>query len=410
MLAPSCKPCGLWRTRDGEFKPTVKITYTATNRSHHYPYATSLHRHGALHAFVAGFSRLSPRSALPEIGSRMKRHDFLQTLYVLSDRAKVPQGVVSFLDECSHRRLDQASYRWAAESDAFIYYRTTGRNTARRLHREGSKTLCILEEVNTHVSVFHEILRDEYEKLGLGKYVVREKAYQRLLECYDEADFILCPSSFVVRSFLAKGFSPEKLLLVNFGFRMPSRAVTQARDYNPKEAFRILYVGQLHYRKGLRYAIEAFRRLRHPHKEFVIVGPTAAVTGLEGVAIPEGVRFAGILKGDELEQAYRTASIFVLPTLEEGSALVQGEAMAAGLPVVTTTHSGSDEFIRNGVEGIVVPPADSAALCEAFSNLASNPALAAAMSIRARMAVQKTGDWDLAAATLIKAIADKLSP
>jgi glycosyltransferase involved in cell wall biosynthesis len=387
----------------------LKITYTATNRSHHYPYATSLHRHGALHAFVAGFSRLSPRSALPEIGSRLKRHDFLQTLFVLSDRAKLPQGAVSFLDECSHQRLDHASYRWAAESDAFVYYRTTGRNTARRLHREGSKTLCILEEVNTHVSVFHEILREEYEKLGLGKYQVREPAYRRLLECYDEADFILCPSSFVVRSFLAKGFAPEKLMLVNFGFRMPPRADVPPPTDKTDETFRILYVGQLHYRKGLRYAIEAFRSLSHPRKEFVIVGPTTVATGLENVSIPEGVRFAGILKGDELEQAYRTASIFVLPTLEEGSALVQGEALAAGLPVVTTTHSGSDEFIRDGVEGFVVPPADSSALLDAFTNLASNPDVVAAMSGRARLAVERIGDWDVAAGKLIAAITDKLS-
>lgn len=393
-----------------ESVPSLRITYTATNRAHHYPYAQSLHRRGALHAFVAGFSRLSPRASLPEIGSRLKRHDFLQTLFVVSDRAKLPAGVVSFLDESSHRRLDQASYRWAAESDAFIYYRTTGCRTAKRLHREGSKTLCVLEEVNTHVSVFHEILREEYEKLGLGKYPIREKAYRRLLECYEEADLILCPSAFVLRSFLAKGFTREKLLLVNFGFKKPMASYDSPPRKPGGDVFRVLYVGQLHYRKGLRYAIDAFRRMRHSRKEFVIVGPTTSVTGLESTPIPEDVRFVGVLKGEKLERAYRDASIFVLPTLEEGSALVQGEAMAAGLPVVTTTSAGSEEFISHGVEGLVVPPADSNALLEAFTSLASSPAIVAEMSCRARSAVERLGDWDVAAGKLIASLDGRLSP
>jgi starch synthase len=386
----------------------MKITYTATNRAHHYPYAASLHRHGALNAFVSGFSRLSPRAALPEIGDAMKRHDMVQTLFVLSDRAKLPAGVVTYLEESSHRVLDHASYKWAVESDVFIYYRLTGHRTTQRLRREGAKTLCVLEEVNTHVLFFHEVLREEYEKLGLGKYPLREETQGRMLEAYDQADYILCPSSFVARSFVAKGVAPEKLIMVNFGFKQPDTRTVELPERSSQEIFRLLYVGQLHYRKGLRYAIEAFGKLRHPRKEFVIVGPTTPITGLEGLSMPKAVRFTGVLKGAELDQAYRSASVFVLPTLEDGSALVQGEAMAAGLPVVTTTHSGSDEFISDGIEGIVVPPADSRALVEAFEKLADSPSLRKQMGAHAQSAVEKIGDWDVAAGKLVTELASRL--
>jgi glycosyltransferase involved in cell wall biosynthesis len=196
--------------------------------------------------------------------------------------------------------------------------------------------------------------------------------------------------------------------MVNFGFQQPADQPAGLREKVADDVFRILYVGQLHYRKGLRYAIEAFRRLRHPRKEFVIVGPTTPITGLEKTSIPEGVRFTGALKGDELEHAYRSASIFVLPTLEDGSALVQGEAMAAGLPVVTTTHSGSDEFISDGIEGIVVPPADSRALVEAFEKLADSPSLRKQMGAHAQSAVEKIGDWDVAAGKLVTELASRL--
>jgi glycosyltransferase involved in cell wall biosynthesis len=144
--------------------------------------------------------------------------------------------------------------------------------------------------------------------------------------------------------------------------------------------------------------------LKHPNKEFLLVGPATKVTGLEGVSLPEGVRFAGILKGAELEAAYASSSVFVLPTIEEGLALVQGEAMAAGLPLITTTHSGGEDLITDGREGFIVPPADSDALLAALQKLADSGDLCDAMAEAARAKAKLLGGWDVAAAKLVDAL------
>ena len=378
----------------------MKITYTSPNRSHHYPYAKSIHDLNHLYAFVSGFSRLSPRSSLREIDDKLKRHDFFQTLYLTSLRANAPQSLIGLLNSLSNRRLDEVSYKWAKESDVFIFYRTQGLRSTTRLHQEGSSTLCVMEEVNSHVEYANQILLSEYQRLGYREIYRRDIDYDLRLKTYEQADCILCPSKFVEQSFLSKGFSADRLIKVNFGFPPIARDVL---EYNKTKngVFRLLYVGQLHYRKGLHYAIEAFRKLRHPKKEFIIVGPKTTFTGLEKTRIPDGVYFTGPLKGEELQNQYRKANVFVLPSLEEGLALVQGEALSSGLPLIITHNTGGEDIIKNGREGFVVSPGEIDPLAERMQEMADNELLAEQMSLAALETAKNLGSWSKASGRLI---------
>jgi len=381
----------------------MKVTYTSPNRSHHYPYARGLQQHDALHAFVSGFSRFSPRSALPEIDDKLKRHDWLQNLYLLSLRCRLPESVTAQLNRLSNQRLDRASYDWAKDSDVFLFYRTTGYDTTLRLKRERRPTLCVLEEVNSHVDQCHTLMRQEYERLGRGAYRYRFPDHELRLRAYEAVDCILCPSRFVFRSFLDRGFPAERLLKVNFGFTFPIGEKRSCEVHENRDSFCILYVGQVHFRKGLRYAVEAFRRLKHPRKEFVIVGPRTDVTGLEDVCLPDGVRFTGPLKGADLELAYSSADVFVLPSIEEGLALVIGEAMTHGLPVVATTHSGAEDILTDGEEGYILEPGDVEGMAHRLQELAENTSKRLAMSEAARSTAQVLGGWDVATGKLLAA-------
>lgn len=385
----------------------MKITYTAPNRSHHYPYATALFNAGHLHAFVCGFSRFSPRSPLPAIGDKLKRHDFFQNVYLAANKAKAPFPVVRFANRLSNVRLDAASFSWAKDSDVFIHYRTQGYNTTQKLRRQGYPTLCVMEEVNSHVAFANEILQKEFRQAGLAKSFEKEADYSLRLKAYEQADCILCPSEFVKRSFLRKGFAEERLLKVPFGFTL-SGVPPQASNVSNQDVFRVLYVGQLHYRKGLRYALEAFRKLKHPKKEFVIVGPKTTITGLERTVIPGGVVFTGALKGEALKEQYGKATVFILPSLEEGLALVQGEALSMGLPLLITTHTGGDDLITDGVEGFIVEPANAEALADRLQQMADDKALLQSLSQAALRAAQTLGSWDKAAQNLITQLTDKV--
>jgi alpha-maltose-1-phosphate synthase len=113
--------------------------------------------------------------------------------------------------------------------------------------------------------------------------------------------------------------------------------------------------------------------LSHPRKELWIVGPMLKPSGLEGISIPEGVSFRGVLKGQELQKAYQSASVFCLPSLEEGLALVLSEALGNGLPVVTTDHSGAEDLMTHDKEGVITGIRDPQALCSAFERAIQDP-------------------------------------
>jgi glycosyltransferase involved in cell wall biosynthesis len=88
--------------------------------------------------------------------------------------------------------------------------------------------------------------------------------------------------------------------------------------------------------------------------------------------------FHGKVSRDRTDEFYRSADLFVLPTLSDGFALTQLEAMAHGLPVIATPNCG--EVVTDGVDGLIVPASDSNALAEAFQLLIQDPEKLRSMS------------------------------
>ena len=320
----------------------MQVTYNSPNRSHHYRYAAALAKAGCLRAFVSGFSRFSPRAALP--GVPMIHADHLQNLYLAALRFHAPTRLSEQLAYISKLWLDRRSLAPARRSDLFLFYSGAGLRTLRRLR--GSKTVCVVEAVNSHVLVQKRIMDEENQKLGLPLTGFPPREVARRVREFEPADAVVCPSHFVKDSFVSEGFPADRIHVVPYG--IPPPEPVEPRAARLTEVFRVLYVGQLSPRKGVRYLLDAFARLRHPKKELLLVGPRSQPSGLEGATTPDGVRFAGVLKGAELARAYREASVFVLPTLEEGLALVLGESLAHGTPVIATVNSGGADLFRDG--------------------------------------------------------------
>jgi starch synthase len=377
----------------------MQVTYTAPNRAHHYLYAAALAKAGCLHRFVCGFSRFSPRAPLPEVGDKMIRADHVQNFYLASLKFHLPRPVSEEMAYLSKRWLDRRSERPARESDVFLFYSGTGLDTMKRL--ASTKVVRVVEAVNTHVVVQEQIMREEHERLGLPFAPFHRRDVARRVEEYALADAILCPSQFVKKSFEEKGIPSERILVVPYGVSLQPPAAAVARD--PK-IFRVLYVGQIDVRKGLRYLFEAFNALRHPHKELCIVGPRTLQSGIEDVATPDNTHFLGILKGEELARAYREASVFVLPTIEEGLALVMGEALSFGVPVIATTNSGGADLFHEGEEGFLVPIRSPEAIAEKLQLLADDPALRKKMSAAALSLARSRQGWECTGKKLVAAL------
>jgi glycosyltransferase involved in cell wall biosynthesis len=185
---------------------------------------------------------------------------------------------------------------------------------------------------------------------------------------------------------MVEGGVPEsKLRRVHFGFA-PER-FRPMPDEKTDSTFRVMFAGAISLQKGVQYLLEAWRRLDLPDAELVLVGGTfpdskAFLPEYEGL-----YRHVPFVPQDELAAIYNTASVFVLPSLQDGFGMVVYEAAACGLPVIITENVGA--AIRDGQDGFIVPIRDPDALADRLLRLYRDEKLRRDMGESARAFVQQ---------------------
>jgi glycosyltransferase involved in cell wall biosynthesis len=157
----------------------------------------------------------------------------------------------------------------------------------------------------------------------------------------------------------------------------------------------MLYAGRLRTRKAVAVLVEAFATLRHRRSaSLVIAGDGEHREALEervrALGLEGSVLFLGAIPRPDMLRWYATADIFCLPSLYEGFPVAILEAMAAGLPVVSTTVSGIPEAVADGATGLLVPPENATALAAALDRLAGNEVLRERMGEAGRRRVRET--------------------
>lgn len=155
----------------------------------------------------------------------------------------------------------------------------------------------------------------------------------------------------------------------------PSRRSREVRERLAPGAELVMgYVGRLAPEKRVEVLLEAFREVRSRLGErvaLVVVGDGPRRNALEADA-PEGTRFTGYLRGEELADAYAASDLFTFPSDTETFGNVVLEALASGVPAVVADRGGVRETVIPGRTGVRVPPLDSGAFAEACIRLLSN--------------------------------------
>ena len=194
---------------------------------------------------------------------------------------------------------------------------------------------------------------------------------------YQLSDLILVPSEFARRAVLELGGDPQRIATVPYGLD----EWWLERQSEPIPG-RVLFVGSVGLRKGSHYLAAASRILerRGVACEVRVVGPCRP----EVVRHPafQGPAYVGQVPRSRVVDEFRSADVFVLPTLCEGMATVHLEAMACGVPVITTPNCGA--AVRDGVDGFIVPIRDARAIADKVELLLSDRALRARMGRNAR--------------------------
>jgi glycosyltransferase involved in cell wall biosynthesis len=261
----------------------------------------------------------------------------------------------------------------------------------------------VLERPNAHTAFAYEVVRRECERLGVELSPDHEHAYQedvlrREIAEYDLATRLLCPSEFVASTFVERGFSRDRLARHQYGFD-DEIYYPDVRVCDQKKRLRMIFVGGCAPRKGLHYALEAWlRSSAHTEGEFLIAG--AFVPGYAeklGPALAHpSVRVLG--QRDDVPALMRSSDILVLPSIEEGSALVTSEARGSGCVLLVSEASGA--VCKHMLDGLVHPVGDVKTLTEQIAMLHDNRNLLERLRARSLQTVKEI-TWTAAGGRLV---------
>lgn len=227
-------------------------------------------------------------------------------------------------------------------------------HTLRAAKRLGIPT--VLERPNAHTRFAYEVVQRECDRFGINMPPGHEHAYNEEIlrieeEEYALADRLLCPSDFVLQTFVDRGYPKNKLARHQYGYDEKA-FYPPSGTRSPSEGLTMLFVGLCSVRKGLHYALEAW--LRSPacrHGRFLIAGQFVPgyTEKLKSMLSHPSVAMLGFR--DDVPNLMRQSDVFVLPSVEEGSALVTSEARGSGCVLLVSNASGAYcEHMVNGME------------------------------------------------------------
>lgn len=250
----------------------------------------------------------------------------------------------------------------------FHFFSGYGETPMRKAKRLGAIT--VVDRGCPHIDEQTQIIAEE-KSLLLNKKIESEHkyVYDRMKREYEAADYIVVPSKYSQKSFIERGFSSEKVLVVPLSHE---KSVSVKSEPKNLSRFTVLCTGGNFYRKGLFYLLEAWQKLNLSDAELIFKG--GVPKEFEYLLNQKNItRITKYLSDEEMGELYGKAHICVFPSLDDGFGMVATEAMTAGLPVIVSENVGMADAIENGKDGFVVPIRSSDAIAEKIKFFYDNP-------------------------------------
>lgn len=244
-----------------------------------------------------------------------------------------------------------------------------------------------------HPHAFRDIVAAECQKYNIPQpWHISPQRISDSLHELELADIIAVPSQLVADSFIARGFKPDKFLImppgVDCDYFRPSAAPGAKNQW-------ALYIGRLELAKGVHHLISAWQRIKRPGHRLVLVGNMQPCLKSWLAANPQMLDDSVELAGIQTDiRPYLEKSLFiVLPSLADGFGMAVMEGMSAGLPAIVTDNCGVKMAIDDGENGWMVPPSSVEILAETIEKAFSNSDTTREMGCRARTEAMNYS-WD----------------
>jgi len=364
----------------------MKITVSVHGRYHAFELAKGLHQRKHLDQLLTTYPRFIARkfvgpNALIKSASVLELKRQVYSKFGIGGKPDL--SISKSFGQFSQRQLN-------SDTDIFVGWSSASLEAIKPAQGFGTKV--IIERGSTHISAQTDVLRDAYKQFGLFFNETKVEMIEREEQEYALADKIFVPSKYAAQTFVDRGIAADKIIVNGMGvdFEMFQAPSSRSLDRMP----RIVFAGGVGIRKGVPWLLKAFKRLSSK-AELHLIGPVSPdYEKMLRKEIGANVFVRGALPGHDLSSDYGRGDIFCLPSLEEGYGMVIPQAMACGLPVVTTNVVGAADLLQHAHNGLIVSPADSTALSDALERLIDDVDLRQTMGAYAQATVQQGQGWD----------------
>jgi glycosyltransferase involved in cell wall biosynthesis len=252
-----------------------------------------------------------------------------------------------------------------SKSSAVYCYEDGALETFRAAKKNGAK--CIYDLPIAYWRVSRALIDEEAERLPswrrtlVGTFDSAAK-FARKEEELDLADMVVCPSHFVFDSIPERVRATKKICIIPFGSPSISQLL-DSKKREPSSKLRILFAGSMTQRKGLADVFAAFKLLDPKKYELHVMGTPIANLAFYYNQFPNFIHHQ-TRSNEKVLELMRSCDVFVLPSIVEGRALVQQEAMSCGLPIIVTKNAGGEDLVEDGKAGFLVPIRSPEAIAE----------------------------------------------
>lgn len=364
----------------------MKVCISVPGRFHAFDLALQLQKAGHLYCLITSYPRFKVKEfGLEEIRVKtvFSKELVMRGYYKLFKRYPNWFWLNEWYDKI-------ASLKMPMDADIYILWAGFALRSINRIRKRNPKAIIILERGSAHIETQKALLSLVGQQGTILDSIIRKEKAE-----YFATDFISVPGKFVANTFLAKGFSAQKLFINHYGVDLT--IFKSGKEKQENKIFTIGYVGSISKRKNIEGLIQIVIKLIEKGNKLKLLmagGLDAGSYTQDYLKQFDFISYLGNIPQNRLPDVYNAMDVFVLNSVEDGFGMVLLQAMSMGVPAIATHNSGGIDVIKNGENGLLIPILDDAALINSIEFLIKNPKSRMHMGELAEISVHDCFGWN----------------
>jgi len=358
--------------------PKLKYILSCSGKNHYVDIAKILSNKNQLSKIICGYPwfKLKKYNIDKEYVSANGLYRILREPLISQKKFK---RIDDYLNNLNSKNIDKITSNHINKidnADVLIGFAGVSLNSGKLMRKK--KKIYVCDSTSAHIQEQNNILAEEYKEFLKEKFSIDQKVIDYKIGEYENANFILTPSTFVKKSFEKFNFSNIKKLelAADTSLFYPINEIKKN-----KNSFDIIFVGNISVQKGVHYLIEAFKKFKHPNKKLHIVGSQTVDKDFFFDKIKDDrIVVYGHMNQEKLNKIINKCHVNVLPSIQDGFGLVVPQAAAAGCPSIVSENAGASDIVKKNKSGFSVTARNSNTILEKLQLLADDKNLLIEMS------------------------------